>query len=73
VAKRHPEIRRIVADLTRAGAECAAMSGSGSAVFGLFGSRAGAERAARALGRPSRRTLVTRTVARAEYGRLAAN
>ena len=64
VAARHPEISRIVAALTRAGAHHAAMSGSGSAVFGLFGDRRAAERAARTLGRPSRRALVTRTLGR---------
>jgi 4-diphosphocytidyl-2-C-methyl-D-erythritol kinase len=67
VAGRHPEISRIVAALTRAGAHHAAMSGSGSAVFGLFDDRRAAERAARTLGRPSRRALVTRTLGRAGY------
>jgi 4-diphosphocytidyl-2-C-methyl-D-erythritol kinase len=71
VAAWHPEISRIVAALTRAGAHHAAMSGSGSAVFGLFGDRRAAERAAeraaRTLGRPSRRALVTRTLGRAGY------
>ena len=67
VAARHPEISRIVAALTRAGAHHAAMSGSGSAIFGLFDDRRAAERAARTLGRPSRRTLVTRTLSRAGY------
>jgi 4-diphosphocytidyl-2-C-methyl-D-erythritol kinase len=73
VAKRHPEIARIVGGLTRAGASCAAMSGSGSAVFGLFGARADAEHAARAVRAPARRTLICRTIARAEYRRLAGN
>ena len=59
--------------LSRAGADCAAMSGSGSAVFGLFGSRTAAERAARALAAGGRRTLVTRTLTRAECRRLAGN
>jgi 4-diphosphocytidyl-2-C-methyl-D-erythritol kinase len=67
VAARHPEISRIVAVLTRAGAHHAAMSGSGSAVFGLFGDRRAAERVARTLGGPSRRALVTRTLGRAGY------
>jgi len=67
VAARHPEISRIVAALTRAGAHHAAMSGSGSAVFGLFDDRKAAGTAARMIGRPSRRALVTRTLGRAGY------
>jgi hypothetical protein len=38
-------------------------------VFGLFGSRAQAESAARSLSRRRRRTLVTRTLNRAGYER----
>jgi len=49
------------------------MSGSGSAVFGLFRQRAAAERAATALSKGTRRTLVTRTLGRAGYRRLAAS
>ena len=71
VAKRHPEIRWIVRGLTRAGATYAGMSGSGSAVFGLFGQRAAAERAARALAKGTARTIVTRTLGRAPYQRMA--
>ena len=40
------------------------MSGSGSAVFGLFDTRAGAQAAARALAGPGCRTIVTRTLNR---------
>jgi 4-diphosphocytidyl-2C-methyl-D-erythritol kinase len=47
------------------------MTGSGSTVFGLFRSRAAAARAARALASSSRRTLVTRTLNRPTYQRLA--
>jgi len=73
VVERHPEIRRIVRALTRAGATPAAMSGSGSAVFGLFPTRPAAARAARAIDARAGRTLVTRTLTRGEYRRLAAN
>jgi 4-diphosphocytidyl-2-C-methyl-D-erythritol kinase len=69
VAAHHPEIRRIVQSLEQAGAGLAAMSGSGSAVFGLFGARAEAESAARSLSGRLRRTLVTRTLSRAGYER----
>jgi 4-diphosphocytidyl-2-C-methyl-D-erythritol kinase len=74
VAAHHPEIVRIVDALRDAGASYAAMSGSGSAVFGLFDRRPAAQRAARALanGTNSLRTLLTRTVNRAAYQRLAA-
>jgi 4-diphosphocytidyl-2-C-methyl-D-erythritol kinase len=67
VAARYPAISRIVAALTRAGAHHAAMSGSGSSIFGLFHDRLAAETAVRELGRPSRRALVTRTLSRAGY------
>jgi 4-diphosphocytidyl-2-C-methyl-D-erythritol kinase len=70
VAKRHPEITRIVAGLRRAGASHAAMTGSGSAVFGLFDRRSAAARAAEVLGKRER-TIVTRTIGRTEYCRLA--
>jgi 4-diphosphocytidyl-2-C-methyl-D-erythritol kinase len=71
VAARHPEIARLVKALGRAGASHAAMSGSGSAVFGLFDRRADASAAARALARRGRRVIVTRTLDRAGYARLA--
>jgi 4-diphosphocytidyl-2-C-methyl-D-erythritol kinase len=72
VAKRYPEIARIVRALGRAGASSAAMTGSGSTVFGLFDRRRAAFRAGEALATRARRTLVTRTLTRAEYRRLAA-
>jgi 4-diphosphocytidyl-2-C-methyl-D-erythritol kinase len=67
VFARHPELVAIVRALTERGASRAAMSGSGSAVFGLFGSRVRAEAAARALGRGRHLTIVTRTVRRSRY------
>jgi 4-diphosphocytidyl-2-C-methyl-D-erythritol kinase len=68
VVRRHPEIGRIVSALRGAGASRAAMSGSGSAVFGLFDKRTAAVRAASAVGTAARRALVTRTLGRAEFG-----
>ena len=47
------------------------MSGSGSAVFGLFRSRMAAERAVKPLSRNGAKALVTRTVSRAEHERRA--
>ncbi len=72
VAARHPEIRRIVAALRRAGASQAAMSGSGSAVFGLFERRAAAVQAAEVVRTRRRRVIVTHTVDGNAYRRLAA-
>jgi 4-diphosphocytidyl-2-C-methyl-D-erythritol kinase len=72
VIAQHPEIGRIISALRRAGAAQPAMSGSGSAVFGLFSSRPAALRAAKRLASASRRTLVTRTLDRQTYQRLAA-
>jgi 4-diphosphocytidyl-2-C-methyl-D-erythritol kinase len=71
VAKRHPEIARLVQALRREGASYAAMSGSGSAVFGVFSRRADASAAARTLASVGRRLIVTRTLDRAGYARLA--
>jgi 4-diphosphocytidyl-2-C-methyl-D-erythritol kinase len=75
VAKRHPEITRMVSALRDAGASYAAMTGSGSSVFGLFDRKAAADRAAKALADSERGLLsviVTRTLTRAECRRLAA-
>jgi 4-diphosphocytidyl-2-C-methyl-D-erythritol kinase len=71
VAARHPVVRRLTRALERAGASHASLSGSGSAVFGLFASRAAAERAAAAFG--GHRVLITRTLGRRECRRLARN
>ena len=71
VSEHHPEISRLITSLCRHGASYAAMSGSGSSVFGLFESSAAAACAAAALGTGRWRTLVTRTLGRAAYGRLA--
>jgi 4-diphosphocytidyl-2-C-methyl-D-erythritol kinase len=72
VIARHPEIGRIISALRRCGALQAAMSGTGSAVFGLFSARTEAIRASARLGAASRRTLVTRTLNHQSYQRLAA-
>jgi 4-diphosphocytidyl-2-C-methyl-D-erythritol kinase len=72
VSGRHPEIREMVRALRRQGATYAAMSGSGSGVFGLFGSRAGAVRASRLSSSRGWRALVTHTISRAAYRRISA-
>jgi 4-diphosphocytidyl-2-C-methyl-D-erythritol kinase len=71
VAARHPEISRLAAKLRRAGAREAAMSGSGSAVFGLFDGQRAAEAAARALANRDVSTVMTRTLTRTDYQRQA--
>ena len=67
VMRRHPEIGAIKAALREAGAVAAAMSGSGSAVFGLFRTRAGAVRASRSVARLADRVMLSRTLSRAEH------
>jgi 4-diphosphocytidyl-2-C-methyl-D-erythritol kinase len=72
VSRRHRNISQIVRRLRAAGAVHAAMSGSGSAVFGLFKSERAAARAARTLSAaPQLTSLVTRTLSRVQYRRLA--
>jgi 4-diphosphocytidyl-2-C-methyl-D-erythritol kinase len=71
VVAHHPEIGRIISALRRVGADQAAMSGSGSAVFGLFSARTAAIEAGRRLTSRRRRVLVTRTLTRREFRALA--
>jgi 4-diphosphocytidyl-2-C-methyl-D-erythritol kinase len=74
VVKHHPAIGRIRQSLVDAGAAFAAMSGSGSAVFGLFERADAARRTANDLARPGWLSLHTRTLTRREYARrVAAN
>ncbi len=68
VARRHPGITEMVEACLRQGALGAAMTGSGSAAYGLFAETAAA-RAARRLARPDWLVLVTRTLSRREAGR----
>lgn len=67
VMRRHPEVGAIKAALREAGAVAAAMSGSGSAVFGLFRTRPAAARTLRPLARVSAAVLLSRTISRAEH------
>lgn len=67
VTGHHPTIGRIKQALLDAGAVFAAMSGSGSAVFGLFERLDAARRTAADLARPGWLVLSTRTMTRAEY------
>jgi 4-diphosphocytidyl-2-C-methyl-D-erythritol kinase len=66
VTRRHPQLADIRERLERAGAEAAAMTGSGSTVFGLFGSRRAAAAACDGLRLAGWRALVTRTATRSQ-------
>ena len=61
VERRHPEIRTLREALSHHGARLARLSGSGSAVFGLFGSSRQAALAARHLAGDGRTVFRTRT------------
>jgi 4-diphosphocytidyl-2-C-methyl-D-erythritol kinase len=65
VFERHPELGRIVRKLQRLGARPARMTGSGSAVFGLFETQAGAREATAAF--PRHQATVVKLVSRRRY------
>jgi 4-diphosphocytidyl-2-C-methyl-D-erythritol kinase len=67
VFPKYPELREVKGVLERAGAFYASLSGSGSALYGLFRSRAAAERAAARLRRLSIPAVVTTTMTRQQY------
>ena len=69
VVRRHPEINTLKGALREAGAVAAAMSGSGSAVFGLFRSRTAALRVVKPLAKGGNSAFLTRTLTRGEYER----
>jgi 4-diphosphocytidyl-2-C-methyl-D-erythritol kinase len=69
IARHYPEIDQMRTALRRAGAMAAAMSGSGSTVFGLFQKRADALAAVKRLGASGWRVLVTESLGRGEYDR----
>jgi 4-diphosphocytidyl-2-C-methyl-D-erythritol kinase len=65
VGRRHPVVLEAVAALEGAGAKATAMSGSGSAVFGVF-TESGVKRAARRVARKDWEVLATSTLSRRE-------
>ena len=69
VVRRHPEIAGLRTALREAGAVAAAMSGSGSAVFGLFRGRAPAARIVDRLARGGAQAILTKTITRGEHER----
>ena len=66
VARRHPAIARIRRALDRSGATAAAMTGSGSTVFGLYRAPSSAREAVTALEGAGWRAVSTRTMTRQE-------
>ena len=70
VSRRHRELAEIRRALEGAGAEAAAMTGSGSTVFGLFRTRLAARAASDRLTSAGWRTMVTRTATRLQAGLL---
>jgi 4-diphosphocytidyl-2-C-methyl-D-erythritol kinase len=69
VFPQYPELREVKRVLEREGARYASLSGSGSALYGLFPTAAEAERAAARLNEAGMPAQATRTLTRAEYWR----
>jgi 4-diphosphocytidyl-2-C-methyl-D-erythritol kinase len=67
VFPQYPELLEVKRVLERAGASYASLSGSGSAIYGLFASRASAEKAARKLRKEGVPAAVTNTLTRPQY------
>ncbi|HEX6803891.1 MAG TPA: 4-(cytidine 5'-diphospho)-2-C-methyl-D-erythritol kinase [Terriglobales bacterium] len=67
VFPQHPELCEVKRVLERAGARYASLSGSGSAVYGLFESRERATAAAKKLNQAGTRAVVTSTLTRRRY------
>jgi 4-diphosphocytidyl-2-C-methyl-D-erythritol kinase len=69
IVRHHPEIEQMKTALRRAGALAAAMSGSGSTVFGLFQKRKDAVLAVERLSGSGWRVILTESLGRGEYSR----
>lgn len=67
VFPKYPELRDVKGVLERSGAVYASLSGSGSAVYGLFQSRTRAEQAVRRLEKAGIPARLTTTLTRSEY------
>ncbi|HXM61205.1 MAG TPA: hypothetical protein VN950_10140 [Terriglobales bacterium] len=67
VFPKYPELREVKRVLERAGAVYASLSGSGSATYGLFASRAAAEKAAARLRKDGIPATATTTLTRLRY------
>ncbi|HKR83963.1 MAG TPA: 4-(cytidine 5'-diphospho)-2-C-methyl-D-erythritol kinase [Terriglobales bacterium] len=69
VFPQHPELREVKRVLERSGAQYASLSGSGSAVYGLFASRERADAAREKLAKHGTRAVVTTTLTKRLYWR----
>ena len=69
LTRHHPEIEQMKTALRRAGALAAAMSGSGSAVFGLFQKQSDASNAVKRLRGSGWQVLLTESLGRDEYAK----
>jgi 4-diphosphocytidyl-2-C-methyl-D-erythritol kinase len=67
VFPQYPELREVKRVLVRSGAVYASLSGSGSALYGLFARGAGAEQAAARLRKTGIPAVATRTLTRRQY------
>ncbi|HEU5020385.1 MAG TPA: 4-(cytidine 5'-diphospho)-2-C-methyl-D-erythritol kinase, partial [Bryobacteraceae bacterium] len=67
VFARYPVLREVREKLIRSGATCVAMTGSGSAIFGIFDNPGKLERARLAWNRPGERAFSVSFVSRARY------
>jgi len=67
VFPQYPELRDVKSALIASGARYVSLSGSGSAVYGLYGSTAAAKKAAARLKRQGIPALATKTLPRREY------
>jgi 4-diphosphocytidyl-2-C-methyl-D-erythritol kinase len=67
VFPQYPELRDIKGALERAGSRYASLSGSGSTLYGLFQSRAGAAKAASRLRKQGLKAVATSTLTRQKY------
>jgi 4-diphosphocytidyl-2-C-methyl-D-erythritol kinase len=67
VFPKYPELREVKRVLERAGAFYASLSGSGSAIYGLFVSRTSAEKAAAKIRKQGIRAITTSTLTRRQY------